>query len=262
MRGAATAIPAGVGRSTLALLRTVGKLALVIGRSARAVPRMSLREVVRGGANFGTDSLALTVAVAVLAGATVIVQTAIYVEHFGVRAYLGGGAGWGVLWEFGPLFVGLILAARAGARNAAELATLQVGGQLEGLRGISLDPYAVLIAPRVISLTLGVLLLSAMAFLVAILTQAVASAIILHLSWGVFAENLDIYLGWQDLMAGEIKAGVFGLAIALISTVAGISAEGGARAVGRAASAAVVYSSGTIFGLDLILTTLLPRWLK
>lgn len=262
MRTLATAILADLGRSTLAVMRTVGKLALVIGRSVRALPRMSGRELIRGGANFGTDSLALTLAVAVLAGATVIIQTTIYVENFGVRAYLGWGAGYGTLWEFGPLFVGLMLAARAGARNAAELATLKVGGQLEGLRGISLDPYALLIAPRLISLTVGVSLLSALAFLVAILTQAVASSVTLHLSWGVFADNLSVYLGWQDLIAGEIKSGVFGAAIALISTAAGISAEGGARAVGRAASAAVVYSCGSIFGLDLILTSVLSRWLK
>lgn len=257
-----TAVPAAVGRATLGASRTVGRLALVVGRSARALPRLELGELVRGGAFFGTDSLALTLAVAVLAGATVVLQTGIYVEHFGVRAYLGWAAGYSVLWEFGPLFVGLMLAARAGARNAAELATLQVGGQLEGLRGISLDPYALLIAPRVVALTLGVSLLSALAFLVAILTEAVAAAVTLQLSWGVFADNLVVYLGWRDLLAGEVKAFAFGAAIALISTAAGLAAAGGARAVGRAASAAVVYSCGAIFGLDLLLTALLTRWLK
>jgi phospholipid/cholesterol/gamma-HCH transport system permease protein len=259
---AALAIPAAVGRGTLGLFRTTGKITLVLGRTLRALPRMRLGELIRGGAYFGTDSIALTLAVAVLAGTTVIVQTGIYVEHFGVRRYMGYAAGYSVLWEFGPLFVGLMLAARAGARNAAELGTLQVGGQLEGLRGISLDPYAVLIAPRVVSLAIGVSLLSALAFLVAIITEAAASRIFLDLDWGVFEANLSTFLGWRDLIAGEVKAGVFGLAIALISTAAGISAEGGARAVGRAASAAVVYSCGAIFGLDLVLTAVLTRWLK
>jgi phospholipid/cholesterol/gamma-HCH transport system permease protein len=78
----------------------------------------------------------------------------------------------------------------------------------------------------------------------------------------VFADNLLVYLGWRDLLAGEVKAFVFGAAIALISTAAGLAAQGGARAVGRAASAAVVYSCGAIFGLDLLLTALLTRWLK
>lgn len=262
MRNLAQAIPAAVGRRALGFSRMVGRLTLVVGRTARVLWRMERSELVRGFAHFGTDSLALTLAVAVLAGATVVLQTGIYVEHFGVRAYLGWAAGYSVLWEFGPLFVGLMLAARAGARNAAELATLQVGGQLEGLRGISLDPYAVLIAPRVVALTLGVSLLSALAFLVAILTEAVAANLTLQLSWGVFADNLLVYLGGRDLVAGEAKAFVFGAAIALISTAAGLSAQGGARAVGRAASAAVVYSCGAIFGLDLVLTALLTRWLK
>jgi phospholipid/cholesterol/gamma-HCH transport system permease protein len=65
----------------------------------------------------------------------VVLQSALYVERFGARAFLGWASGYAVLWEFGPLLLGLVMAARLGARNAAELATMQVGGQIEGLRG-------------------------------------------------------------------------------------------------------------------------------
>ena len=122
---------------------------------------MSRREVLRGFVRFGWDSLPLTAMVAVLTGITVIVQTTVFVQHFGARGFVGWAGGYAVMWEFGPLLLGILLAARAGARNAAELALLEVGGQLEVLRGVALDPYALLVAPRVISLVRSVTLLSA-----------------------------------------------------------------------------------------------------
>ena len=255
-------VVAGVGRSFVALARGIGQLALVLGRTLLRVRQLRRDEFMRALAGFGFDSLPLAIAVAVLAGITVVVQTTIYVERFGARAFLGWAAGYSVLWEFGPLFLGLMLAARAGARNAAELATLTIGGQIEGLRGVSLDPFALLVAPRVLALALSVALLAATAFLVAILCEGVTAVALLALPQRVFAENLAARVGWRDLFAGELKSAVFGAAIALISTAVGLAAQGGARAVGRAASRAVVMSCAAIFGLDWVMTTVLTKVLR
>jgi phospholipid/cholesterol/gamma-HCH transport system permease protein len=253
---------ARLGRAFLSVARGTGQLALVLARTLLRVRQMRRDEFWRGLSSFGFDSLPLTVAVAVLAGITVVVQTTIYVERFGARAMIGWAAGYSVLWEFGPLFLGLMLAARAGARNAAELATLTVGGRIEGLRGVSLDPFALLIAPRVLALALSVALLAATAFLVAILCEGITAVALLDLPQRVFAENLAARITWRDLLAGEVKSAVFGAAIALVSTAVGLAAQGGARAVGQAASRAVVMSCGAIFGLDWVLTTVLTKVLR
>ena len=253
---------AAVGRTALNLARGTGRVSLVLGRSLQRMPKLRRSELKRSLASFGFDSIPLTLAVAVLAGVTVVVQTTIYIENFGARAMVGYAAGYSVLWEFGPLFVGLILAARAGARNAAELASMTVGGQIEGLRGVALDPFTLLVAPRVVALAVSVMLLAAFAFLVAILTEAVAGVFLLNLPPKVFSENLAQYISWRDLLAGEIKSAAFGLAISLISTAVGLAAEGGARAVGRAASKAVVASCASIFALDFVLTSWLTGWLR
>jgi len=57
------------------------------------------------------------------------------------------------------------------------------------------------------------------------------------------------------------KTTAFGLAIAVVSTAAGLRASGGARGVGQAAAAAVVTSCAAIFALDFLLTPLLARLL-
>ncbi|PTL85697.1 ABC transporter permease [Vitiosangium sp. GDMCC 1.1324] len=249
-----------LGQETLGAVRAVGALTLVLARTVLGLVRMDRRELLRGLVQFGWGSLPLAVATGALTGATVVVQTALYVERFGARAVLGWAAGYAVLWEFGPLLLGLVMAARLGARNAAELATMQVGGQLEGLRGIGLDPFAVLVAPRVVAMTASMSGLSALTFLVAVLFESAAALFTLGLPVRSFFDSFEHMLHATDALGGMVKASTFGLAIALVSTAVGLRARGGARAVGQAAAGAVVLGCAAIFLLDFLLTTTLARW--
>lgn len=251
--------PLGVG--ALAAARGAGVIALVLGRTLLHLPRLDGRELWRGMLHFGVNSLPLTLGVAAVTGATVVVQSALYVERFGARQYLGWAAGYAVIWEMGPLLLGLMMAGRVGARNAAELATLSIGGQLEGLRGISLDPFRLLVAPRVLAIVCSLLLLSFVATVVALLVEAAAARVALELPVRVFFGAFEDMIRLGDLVAGTVKTLAFATAIALVSTACGLSAVGGARAVGQAAAAAVVRSAAAIFTLDLLLTPLLARGL-
>jgi phospholipid/cholesterol/gamma-HCH transport system permease protein len=248
-----------LGRLALSQLRWVGAVALVIARTALHLPRIDLGELGRATVLFGFRSLPLTLGAATLIGATVVLQAGVYATKFGARLYTGWAAGYALLWEFGPLLLGLIMAARIGARNAAELALLSVNGQLEGLRGISLDPFGLLVAPRVVAAVFSVMGLSTVTFLVAIMWEVVAAFFALDLPVRVFMGSFQDMLRWTDLAGGLIKATSFGFAIAVVSTAAGLHAQGGAQGVGRAAALAVVASSATIFGLDLLLTPLLTK---
>ena len=255
-------LPALVGGYAVGFTRATGTLAVVLARTLVQLPRLDRRELIRGLVLSGYRSLPLALFVGTLTGATVVLQTGLYVQRFGARNYLGWAAGYSVVWEFGPLLLGLMMAARVGARNAAELASLNVGGQLEGLRGISLDPFALLVAPRVLATALAVAGLSSVTFLVAVLWEAVAAYFSLGIPARVFFGSFDLLLSGGDLAGGVAKCFCFGLAISLISTAAGLSARGGAQAVGRAAASAVVWSSAAIFALDFAITPALGALLS
>lgn len=250
---------AWLGHGVMTTAQAVGALSLVTTRTVLGLPRMERRELLRGLSQFGYGTLGLALTVAALVGAIVVLQSALYVQRFGARAFLGWASGYAVLWEFGPLLLGLVMAARLGARNAAELATMQVGGQIEGLRGIGLDPFAVLVSPRVVAMELSMLALSAYTFLVAIIFEAASAQLVLGLPPRFFFANFAHMLRPVDVLAGVLKTGAFGLAISLVSTAVGLQAQGGARAVGQAAARAVVLSCAVIFLLDFLLTVGLAR---
>jgi phospholipid/cholesterol/gamma-HCH transport system permease protein len=252
---------AWLGRSALEAVRAVGALAVVTARTTLGMPRLERRELARGLTQFGYGSLPLALAISAISGAIVVLQAGLYVQRFGARQFLGWAAGYAVLWEFGPLLLGLVMAARLGARNAAELATMQVGGQIEGLRGIGLDPFAIIVAPRVVAMGLSMLALSTFTFLVAIVFEAIAAQLTLGLPVRTFFGTFAHMTRPSDIVGGVVKTGAFGVAISLVSTAVGLEARGGARAVGQAAASAVVWSCASIFLLDFLLTLLLMRLL-
>ena len=253
-------LPLGLlGRFALAVVGGAGKLGLVVGRTLLYLPRLDRQELLRALVLFGFRSLPLTLGVATLIGATVILQAGIYAERFGARLYTGWAAGYSVLWEFGPLLLGLVMSARIGARNAAELALLKVNGQLEGLRGISLDPFRILVAPRLVASAIAVGALATLTFLVAVFWEAIVAFLMLRLPLRVFFSAFSDILRTGDLYGGLAKSVAFGIAIAVVSTAVGLSAQEGSRGVGRAAATAVVACCAAIFFLDFALTPFLAR---
>jgi phospholipid/cholesterol/gamma-HCH transport system permease protein len=217
------------------------------------------RELRRTLVSAGFDSLPLAFGSGAVIGATVILQAGVYANTFGARLYVGWAAAYALLWEFGPLLLGLIMAARIGARLAAEFALLSSSGDLDGLRGVAIDPFARLIAPRVFGSILAMTLLGLVTFTTALLFETVSAWVTLGLPTRVFLGAVEDMLLWTDVTAGLIKTCAFAVAIACVSATAGLRASFGARGVGQAAAAAVVYGCAAIFALDLALTTLLER---
>lgn len=143
--------------------------------------------------------------------------------------------------ELGPIISALLMASRAGASHAAELSTMSVNEQVEALEMSAGDPLADLVAPRVIAGVVGVPLLCILGTLAATLS-AVAVA-----TWGLGVDGRAFmdprYIDFWDLLAGFLKAAGCGLYIPLAAAVAGLSAKGGAEAVGEATTTAVVKAS-------------------
>ena len=235
-------------------VREAGGLAVVVARAVRALGQLDRREFTRSLVRFGYDSLPLGVLVSIFTGGILVLLANLNVQRFGARAIVGWAAGYTVLREFGPLFVALVMTGRVGARNAAELASMSIGGQLEGLRGVGVDPFALRVAPRLAASTVGVGLLGAVCSLVSVVAAAFFSHTMLDIDVSQFFRSFQALLSWRDLVATLIKTLSFGATIALVSTRCGLIARGGAQAVGRAAALAVVSSSAILTALDWVLT--------
>ncbi|HEY6036681.1 MAG TPA: ABC transporter permease, partial [Kofleriaceae bacterium] len=185
-----------------------------------------------------------------------VIQSGIFVRRFGAYGLLGFGAGYATLREVGPILIGLMFSGRVGANNAAELGTMTVTEQLDGLRALAIDPVRFLIVPRVLAMIVMLVALTVIGDLVALLGASIVGRFMLQIDWSTmyfsFVENLKPY----DFLHGIYKSIAFGGAIAVASCYFGVTVRGGAVGVGRAVNASVVASAVSIMLLDFFITYL------
>lgn len=247
-----------VGASALRLAQEVGGIVVLTGQVLRALvpPRIDGRELVKNLYKMGNRSVPIVVLTAFFAGGLMTLQTGPFVKKLGATSLAGWGAGYAVLREIGPILIGLMFSGRVGANNTAELSTMTVTEQLDGLRALAIDPVRYLVVPRVIAMVVMLVALTILGDLVALLGASVVGRSMLGIDWSTmyhsFADNLRPY----DFLHGVYKSFAFGGAIAVTSCYFGVTVRGGAVGVGRAVNAAVVAAAVSIMMLDLFLTFL------
>lgn len=247
---------ASLGAGAVRLAEEVGGIALLGGQVVRALapPRLDLRELWHNLYRMGNRSVPIVVLTALFAGGLMALQIGPFVKQFGATALAGWGAGYAVLREIGPILIALMFSGRVGANTTAELATMTVTEQLDGLRALSIDPLRFLVVPRVVAMVVALVALTAIGDLVALVGAAVVAHAMLDIEWSTmihsFADNLRPF----DFLHGIYKALAFGAAIAVSSCHFGVTVRGGAVGVGRAVNAAVVAAAISIVLLDFFLT--------
>jgi phospholipid/cholesterol/gamma-HCH transport system permease protein len=246
-----------LGRAATGVFGVVGQAALLLREMLRSLGRGELErsELSRQLYKMAVQSLPIVAATALFTGGIMVIQAAPIVERYGAHGLLGWGAGFGTLREIGPLLTALMLSGRVGANNTAELGTMAVTEQIDGLRALAIDPVGFLVLPRFISIVVATFFATVFADALALLGAAYSGAFLLGVDPGLFYSGLTSgLLGVGDVLHGLAKSVVFGALIAVSSCHHGVTTTGGAPGVGRAVNATVVTSAAAIFAADYLLS--------
>lgn len=246
------------GQDMLAQVAFLGE-ALVAGAGTLRRPwRLRLSEVLRHLDEAGLRAFGLTILLGFLIGLILAFQSSIPMRQFGAEIFIPNLVGISLLRELGPLMAAVILAGRTGSAYAAELGTMTVNEEIDALRIMGIDPIAWLVLPRLLA---AMLVMPVLALLMDLAGLLGMTAVMMTLGFPPVAvvNQLQAWVGLGDLMGGLAKAAVFGLAIGMVGCRAGLAAGRGPRAVGDAATAAVVGGIVSIVLLDGVFAVLFFR---
>lgn len=248
-----------LGAAALALFDEAGGMALLAWRVLVGLVTLKLdrRELLRNLHKMGVQSLPIVILTAFFTGGIMVIQSGIFVRRFGAYGLLGFGAGYATLREVGPILIGLMFSGRVGANNAAELGTMTVTEQLDGLRALAIDPVDFLVVPRVVAMMIALFCLVLAGDVVAIAGGALFGKLLLNVELSSFVHSFADNLRPWDLWIGLVKAAAFGLAISITSCHFGTSVKGGAVGVGRAVNNAVVAAAVAIMVSDNLISMVL-----
>jgi phospholipid/cholesterol/gamma-HCH transport system permease protein len=206
----------------------------------------------------GVQSLMVVSFSGLFIGAVLAFQGYIALHIFGFESFLGPMVGVGLMREMGPVFTGIMVAGRAGAAMAAELATMRVTEQIDAMEALGTDPHDYLIAPRIMAGLVTMPLLCIYMVIVGCFSGYFISSVVLGVDGAVYWQQLAWTLDFNDIWQGLTKAVIFGFFLSALGCFYGYNAKNNAEGVGVAVNRAVVTTVLWILFSDYILTAYLP----
>lgn len=245
-----------IGRVVIKALEEAGGLLLLGLRTVYLafLPPYRIRLFIRQLEFIGAQSLFIITLTGVFTGMVFALQSSHAFRLFRAEYLIGPTVVLALTRELSPVLSALMITGRAGSAMAAELGTMKVTEQIDALYTMAVDPLHYLVVPRVVASTLAVPMLSVVFSLIGTIGCYIVTVYIVGVTPQVFIEQVKYYVDTSDMWMGLKKAFFFGYLIGVISCYNGITAEGGARGVGIAATHSVVLSSVLIFLSDYVLT--------
>jgi phospholipid/cholesterol/gamma-HCH transport system permease protein len=229
--------------------------ALFAARAAATIVRgFPVTDTVVLTARLLQSSLPVVAIVAFASGAMLTVQAAASLSLIGGGPLSGTLVGLGGVREVFPLLAAASVAARSGAEFASAIGAMKVSEQVDALDVMGLDPFRLLIAPRVLAATLGTPFCVVFADVTGIIGSYGVGVFQLGIDRGSMWENLIRSVIAADLWIGIFKGFVLGFLIGVVSTWEGMRAKGGAKGVGESTNRAVVRAMIVVCLTSLLLT--------
>lgn len=206
----------------------------------------------------GSQALPLVLSLGFLIGMILAFQSAIPMRQFGADLYVADLVTISLCRELGPLLVAVILAGRTGSSYAAELGTMRVNDEISALSTMGINPLTMLVLPRILA---AVLVMPILTVAMDAAGLAGMSSVLLAFGYPLAAIKAHIAIpsAPADFIQGLLKGVVFAAAVAMIGCRTGLTAKGGPRAVGEAATSAVVGGIVATVLLDGLFAVLLYR---
>lgn len=177
-------------------------------------------------------------------------QGATQLKKFGADIFTVDLVAISLLREMGVLITAIMAAGRTGSAFAAQIGVMQVNEEVDAMRSLGLDPYELLVLPRVLAMVLVLPLLTFIADIVGLAGAWFVSSALLDISWMQFLTRLDQVVTPHTFFIGLSKAPVFGLLIALVGCQRGMLVRASADEVGRQTTLAVVQSIFVVLVFD------------
>ncbi len=250
---------AAIGRSTLEILASIGRLVIFAGSSVSHIVRPPFYpvEFLQQLLRIGYFSLPVVGLTTLFTGGALALQIYAGGARFNAESVVPSIVAIGMVRELGPVLAGLMVAGRVGASIAAEIGTMRVTEQIDALTTLSTNPIKYLVVPRILAATLAMPVLVLIGNIIGVMGGYLVGVYRLDFNSAAYISNSVDFLETGDVTSGLIKAAVFGFIVAVMGCYNGFHSKRGAQGVGQATTNAVVSASILILASNYFLTELL-----
>ncbi len=213
-----------------------------------------VREMIEQAWFISSVSILPAALVSIPFGAVIALQLGSLVRQLGAQSFTGAASVLAVVREAGPIVTALIIAGAGGSAICADLGSRKIREELDAMEVLGIDPIQRLVVPRVVAAMLVGLLLNGLVSVVGVAGGYFFNVILQGGTPGAYIASFQALGQLPDLIAGEIKALLFGAVAALVASYKGMTAKGGPKGVGDAVNQSVVITFMLLFAVNFVIT--------
>ncbi len=244
------------GRDLLQGLAFVGRASTTLLRGLARPRRLRPISIARHVYDTGLTAVPIVALIAFLISVIIAYMSAKQLRGLGADIYVVDLVAIGVLRELGVLLTSIIVAGRSGSAFAAELGSMRLNEEVDALIATGVDPFEVLVLPRVLGLTIALPLLAIIADLTGLTGGALLCRYLLDMPLTQYASRVTEAISSTTFWVGLIKAPVFAVLIALAGCYHGMQVRESARELGRLVTVAVVQAIFCVILADALFAVL------
>lgn len=235
-------------------LSEIGELSSFAGRFFKAFlkPPYEWKAFIKQCYNMGNKSLVLVGITGFIIGLVFTLQSRPTLEKFGAVSWMPMMVSVSIIREIGPIITALICAGKIGSGIGAELGSMRVTEQIDAMEVSGTNPFKYLVVTRVLATTFMLPILVFFGDAVALYGSFLVEYLKGDVSFQLYFNKVFTSLEFSDILPATIKTFFFGFAIGLVGCYKGYNCSNGTAGVGKAANAAVVYTSMLLFIIDFV----------
>ena len=138
----------------------------------------------------------------------------------------------------------------------ADLGSRRIRDEISAMEVLAVDPVHRLIVPRILAATVVAVLLNGFVSVAGVAGGYVFNVLVQGGTPGAYLASFSLLAQPADLYVALMKAGVFGLLVAMVAAYFGMYCKGGPKGVGEAVNRAVVVSFLMIFVANFVMTAI------
>ena len=237
----------------------LGRTCVSLLTSLTSLRRLRPTSVARHVHDTGITAIPIVALIAFLVTVIIAYLSAQQLRGLGVDIYVVDLVTIGVLRELGVLLTSIITAGRSASSYAAELGSMQLNDEVDALIATGVDPFEVLVVPRVLGFVVALPLLTIIADLVGLTGGAVLCHFLLDMPLTQYVTRVNEAISPTTFWVGIVKAPVFAAVIALAGCYRGMQVRNSARELGHKVTVAVVEAIFLVILVDALFAVLFMK---
>ena len=246
-------------KSALGFIGFFGQVVVFLTKSIIRPSHFRLGSLARHIKETGIDAIPIVALVAFLISVVIAYQGTFQLRPLGAASFTVNLVTVSVLREMGVLLTAIMVAGRSGSAFTAEIGVMKVNEEVDALSMIGIEPFDILVIPRLLALLLTLPLLTFISDIVGLLGGYVTCSMILDISWQQYWEQVRHSIHLSSFTVGIIKAPVFAVIIGVVGCRLGMEVSGSAESVGTFTTRSVVESIFIVLVADALFSVLFSQ---